>query len=206
MKCGEENVKETRAKRLIELSGGLFNVNYDKKTYKNIEKILKCYKFYMQNRDMFNYGVMGKDSLEKVAPFVYRHFISETEIEQAAVDKMVMQILNDEKTEGILYDTLEELKKFKVNAPTEEEANLGMLYYNILDMLYVSEEDYNNTDVYLALDLDSHKFSYRKEEAVMLFGIYFWQRCLESLGDWQSLLEKIQKEEGRFDLMLGYGT
>ena len=199
-------MKETRAKKCIELYGGMFNVNYDRKTYKNIESILKCHKKYLKNRDMFNFGVMGKDSIEKVIPYVYRNFLGKEPIHQNVINRLLMQILTDEKTEDILYDTLENIKLFKLSDPTDDEVDLGKLYYDILRELYFTQEDVTNLQVYLKLELDSHKFSYRKEEAVMLFGIYFFQRCLECIDDWPGMMEKIQKEEGRFDLLLGYGN
>ena len=73
-------MKETKAKKLIELNGSAFGVNYDKKTFKNIEKILICHQSYTQNRDTFNHGVLGKTSMEKLIPFVFGHFISNEEI------------------------------------------------------------------------------------------------------------------------------
>ena len=197
-------MKETKAKKCIELYGGSFGVNYDRKTYRNIEKILKCHKSYMKNRDMFNFGVTGSDSIEKVAPFVYRNFIRNEEVGQPVINRMVMQILNDEKTEDILYETLEDIKKFRLNDQAATEENLGHLYYEILKNMYFTDQNLTNTDVYIMLDLDSHVYSYRKEEAVMLFGIYFWQKCLECWKNWPEVVDKIQQEEGRSDLMLGY--
>ncbi len=197
-------MKNTKAKRTIELYGGTFGVGYDKKTYKNIEKILKCHKEYMKNRDMFDFGVTGKDSIEKIAPFVYRNFIGKKEIGQAVVNRMVMQILNDEKTEDILYDTLEDIKKFRLVDQPDDEEPLGQLYYKILREMYFTDACPTNTEVYTKLDLDSHVYSYRKQEAVMLFGIYFWQKCLGFWKDWRENQTLIQKEEGRTDLYLGY--
>ncbi|MBO5623686.1 MAG: hypothetical protein J5959_18890 [Butyrivibrio sp.] len=194
--------KKTKAKKLIERIGGLYGVNYDNKTYKNIREVLESHRQILFNKHLFNYQPVGSEPLEKLIPYIYRCFISNSPIDNRCVNKMVLQILNDKKTNGILQDTLEEIKKFAVGDEGNDKP-IGATYYEILDRLYFKELDPVKTLIYSELDMDSHVFSYRMEEAVMLFGIYFWQRCLSLLPNWHDIAEKIREEEGRNDLNLG---
>ncbi len=197
--------KNTKARRHIQRAGSIFDVNYDDKTYRNIKKILECHRECIFGPDFFDFSLAGKSPISDMIPYLYRCFISRDEISDAAVNKMVMQILNDEKTADVLYDTLEQIKAFtaeekkkKTNSDTDE----GELYYKILKRLYFTEAYPVETDIYLDLDLSPNQYSYRKEEATMLFGIYFWQRCLAYWDTRKEDIGRIQLEEGREDLRL----
>ncbi|MCR5606628.1 MAG: hypothetical protein K6F69_07420 [Treponema sp.] len=192
--------KNTKAKKLIQKVGMIYGVSYDDKTYKNIKKILECYREFVFNQDYFNFTIAGKDSIAEVAPIVYRSFIGKGIISDDIVNKLVIQILNDEKTADIVYDTLENIKNFM--ADDRNNASVGEIYYGILKELYFAKAYPTNTDVYLKLGLESSVYSYRKEEATMLFGIYFWSNCLSLWNGMAEEKEKIQAEEGRQDLMV----
>ncbi len=191
-------LKNTQAKSIIERMGHLYGVNYDNKTYKNIEKILKSYKSYTLNKDFFDFSIIGKKPMTDIIPMVYKSFIKTGEINENEVNLMVMQILNDENTEGILLDTLEDIKNFT----THNDPKMGNLYYSILKEFYFSGRDVTNTELYCELDLPSSTYSYRKEEAIMLFGIKFWGKCLPLWGAWEDEIKKLQINEGRDDLVI----
>ena len=197
--------KDTAAKKLIERIGELYGVNNGDKTLQNIKIILENHREIIFNKDVFDFSVAGCDSLEKVMPYAYRNFIADEPVGTAVVNRMLMLILNDEKTQGILSNTLESIKFFKADSQEKEEIPIGMLYYDILEGLYFSKPHPVEAEVSKFLDRDQHVFGYRKEEAIMLFGIYFWHRCLDVWGNWHEKAGKIQQEEGREDLIKKFG-
>nr|MBQ4455820.1 hypothetical protein [Clostridia bacterium] len=197
--------KDTAARKLIERIGELYGVNYDDKTLQNIKTILENHREIIFNKDVFDFSIAGCESIEKVMPYAYRSFISKEPVGTAVVNRLLMLILNDEKTQGILSNTLEAIRGFKADTQEKEKIPIGMLYFDILDRLYFSEPHPVESAVCKSLDIDSHVFQYRKEEAIMLFGIYFWHRCLDVWGNWHEKAGIIQKEEGREDLIEKYG-
>lgn len=199
--------KNTVAKKNIEVIGDFYGVSYDDKTFKNISDILESYRQIYFNKELFDVSVSGCEPLAEMLPYVYRSFIKNVPIGTRCVNKLVKQMLNDEKTEDVLYDTLEAVKEFKAETPDrgkdKEKAKepIGKLYYEILRRLYFSEANPVHTNIYNDLEITSHVYSYRKEEAIMLFCIYFWQRCLALWTGWRDMEEAIKREEGREDLM-----
>ncbi len=196
--------KNTKARRHIQRAGSVFDVNYDDKTYRNIKKILECHRECIFGPDFFDFSLAGKVPISDMIPYLYRSFISRDEISEVTVNKMVMQILNDEKTADILYETLEQIKTFSAEEKRKSSASSGEgpLYYNILKRLYFTEAYPVETDIYIDLNISPNQYSYRKEEATMLFGIYFWSRCLSFWETRKEDIGRIQLEEGRDDLRL----
>ncbi len=45
---------------MIQKLGLLYGVNYDDKTFRNIRKILECYREYVFGQDIFDFSMMGK--------------------------------------------------------------------------------------------------------------------------------------------------
>lgn len=184
--------KNTKAKRMIQKLGLLYGVNYDHKTFRNITKILECYREYVFGQDIFDFSMMGKRSMSELLPCLYRQFISKEEISDQIVNTMVIQIINDEFTKGILEKTIEDIKKF---------SDIGEEYFYILNNLFFTKDNISNTDIYLDLDYSPAQYSYRKEEAIMVFGIYFWQECLKYWTNRVEEMDKIKIEMDRCDLM-----
>ena len=203
--------KNTVARKNIEVIGDFYGVSYDDKTFKNISDILESYRQIYFNKDLFDVSVSGCEPLADMLPYVYRSFIKKEPIGSKCVNKLVKQMLNDEKTEDVLYDTLEAIKEFKTETPdrgkSKESDNdkakepIGMLYFEILHRLYFNEANPVHTDIYTDLGITSHVYSYRREEAIMLFCIYFWQRGLVLWKDWSVKEDAIKREEGRDDLL-----
>lgn len=184
--------KNTKAKRCIEKLGLLYGVNYDDKTYKNIKKILECYREYVFEQDIFDFTCMGIKNLMELLKLIYKSFISNEPINDRLVNSVVIQIINDDSTRAILEKTLDKIQSFRCE---------GEDYYFILVQLYFSKENTSNTDIYLDLNLSPTQYSYRKEEAVMLFGVFFWQECLKLWDEWEKEITDIKIEMGRNDLI-----
>ncbi len=193
--------KRTEAQQSIELTGVYYGVSYDDKTYKNIVDILESYRMITFNKAMFDYTITGSESLEELLPYFYRRLIKDEPIGKECVTRLIRQMLNDKKTMKILNDTLEGIKGYSSSSDDKGNDQLGLLYYDILDRLFFKELKPVKTRIYIDLDLESHVFSYRMEEAIMLFGIYFWQRCLSLWEGWREKEKLIQIEEGREDLI-----
>ncbi len=193
--------KRTKAQQSIELTGAYYGVSYDDKTYKNIVAILESYRTITFTKTIFDYTITGGESLEELLPYFYRRLIKNEPLGKECVTRLIRQMLNDEKTMGILNDTLEGIKEYSSSSDDEGNDQIGLLYYDILDRLFFKELKPVKTRIYIDLDLESHVFSYRMEEAIMLFGIYFWQRCLSLWEGWREKEKLIQIEEGRKDLI-----
>lgn len=196
--------KNTKAKKIIERVAGIHGARYDDKTLKNIESILIAYKEINANKEYFNFSIFGNDSIEKLLPYLYKNFIGEKVVSDGVINRMLMQILNDQKTQDILYETLDAVRDFKTcdsqKSDCETKEPVGHIYHYILKNLYFVDEESTNTDIYGDLDIDQNQYSYRKEEAIMLFGITFWHKCLNLMDNWQDMLHEIQESEGRTDL------
>ncbi|WP_026658647.1 phosphoserine transaminase [Butyrivibrio sp. AC2005] len=197
--------KNTKAKNLIERIAGMSGARYSDKTIKNIEAILIAYKDINANKEYFNFSMFGNDSIEKLLPYVYKNFIRDDLVSDGVINRMVMQLLNDQKAQEILYETLDEVRDFKacdvLKNDGETKVPVGHIYHYILKNLYFVDEDSTNTDIFEDLDIGQNQYSYRKEEAIMLFGICFWHKCLMLTDNWQDMLRGILEKEGREDLI-----
>ncbi len=187
--------------RLARLNGARF----DDKTVKNIESILIANNDIQANKDYFNFSSFGSDSIEKLLPYVYKSFISNEKINDGVINRMVMQILNDKKTHDILNETLDAVRDFhggeiEIGDEEKKKVQLGHVYHYILKNLYFTHENTSNTDIYVDLDINQNQYYYRKKEAIMLFGITFWHKCLNLMDNWKEMLRDIQMQEGREDL------
>ncbi len=191
--------KSTKARCIIQRMGKAYGVNYDDKTYKNIKAFLESHKECTVGGTLFDYSVLGHHKLDEVIPNIYRCFIKEDIIDYDMVTTFVTQIISDDRCSKILLESLEELKEFSIIQKGKKE-KLGLLYYQILHSLFFSEEFSSNTDIYTELDISSAMYSYRKEEAIMLFGINFFANCLPFWKNREDDIRLIQEEEGRFDL------
>ena len=194
--------KNTKAKCIIQRMGKACGVNYDDKTFRNIRAFLESHKECRVGGNIFDYSVLGHHTLDEVLPNIYRSFIKFDRIDDETITTFVAQIISDERSNEILYETLDEIKNFSIIQKGKKE-RIGLLYYHILDSLYFSEEFSTNTDIYTELDITSAKYSYRKEEAIMLFGISYFAHCMPY---WETRIfdiEVIKAEEGRTDLTEG---
>lgn len=197
--------KNTKAKNVIDRFARLNGAHFDNKTVKNIEAILIANKDIQANKDYFNYSSFGSDSIEKLLPYVYKSFISSEKISDGVINRMVMQILNDKKTRDILHETLDSVLDFnggeiEIGDDEKKKVPLGHVYHYILKNLYFTDEEATNTDIYGDLDLNQNQYSYRKKEAIMLFGITFWHKCLNLIDNWKEMLCNVMQQEGRDDL------
>ena len=184
--------KNTQEKKIIQTIGLLYGVKYDGKTFENIKKLLICYREYVYGQDIFDFTIIKDIDMNDVVPQVYREFISTKEISDTLVNLLVLQVINNEVANNIMKKTIKEIKRFK---------KIGDDYCYILEKLFFSNARNSNTDIYLDLDYSPAQYSYRKEEAIMLFGIYFWHECMKVWADRETEMPQIMKDMDRYDLL-----
>ncbi|SDB50935.1 hypothetical protein [Butyrivibrio sp. INlla16] len=187
--------KNTKAKKTIEKLGLLYGVSYDDKTYKNIKKILECYREYAYEQVIFDFTSVETKDIRELIFEIYRGFTSKYIISDKLVNTIVVHMINDCSISEILDKTLEDIKSFRAE---------GDDYNYILKQLYFTHNHSTNTDIYLDLELSSTQYSYRKEEAIMIFWIFFWQECLKKWDITEVDMHKVVTEAMSIDLLKKY--
>ena len=184
--------KETKAQQMIESMCCLIGMHYTEKTYNNIVKILECYRSILFGKNIFNYDLVDKMTLEDVIPAIYKGFISEELISDELTYKIIIHIINDEQLSNMVNNAMEKIRNFD---------KIGEDYYKIIKGLYCTEAFPIAKNIIIDLNIDKSAYAYRKKEAIMLAGVVFWQEFLRFWNNGKSEMKEIEAKYGRTGML-----
>ena len=180
---GKQCKDRERIIRLFSMNG----VDYSKKTYENIRKILETYAEVKNDLEFLPKGHRSS-VLRKETPNLFRVMISSDKLTKERIEQLIGAILWSGKLQDMIDDSLALMVNFSED---------GKSYREILIMLYFGEDILTNTEVQEKLGYCSSAFYAKKELAVMLFGTLFWKEMMEYWDNAEAEMRKIEIEEGR---------
>ena len=162
-------------------------VDYSKKTYENIRRILETYAEVKNDLEFLPKGHRSS-VLRKETPNLFRVMISSDKLTKERIEQLISAVLWSGKLQEIIDDSLALMENFSED---------GKSYREILIMLYFGEDTLTNTEAQEKLGYSSSAFYTKKELAVMLFGTLFWKELLEYWDNAEAEMREIEIEEGR---------
>ena len=147
----------------------LAGINYSKKTFNNFKLCLETYSRVRKFIDILPSNIR-KVSLSELAPEIFSAMISPVELTAAAVRDSIIVMMKNGYLIPLMEASLEGVASFNPS---------GQVYYQIITRLYFSDDNPSNTDVEKELKYSHAIYYKKKEEAVMLFGVFFWSQVLK---------------------------
>ena len=177
---------------MIENMCGLIGMHYSEKTYNNIVKVLECYRSILFGKNIFDYDLIDKMTLEETIPAIYKGFISNEPISDELTYKIIVHIVNDDELSYIMDTVLNKIKAFD---------KIGEDYYKIIKGLYCTEAFPIAKNIINDLHIDKSAYAYRKKEAIMLTGVVFWQEFLKFWKNGKAEMKEIEAKYGRTGML-----
>lgn len=162
-------------------------VNHSAKTYANFMSFMENYVYARQYACFFRTEINEKD-MWKEAPNLFRAMVDKEEIPAHKVASFLGLMIKTGQMDFLIENSRRQLEQFYP---------YGDVFVQIIDLLYLNEKPCTNKEAMVTLKCARSTFQEKKEQAVMIFGLYFWQMILSHWDNSINEMKEIEEETGR---------